>query len=88
MIFAWLAVILVVICVACANFALTAAWISALQSMLLLVLVPDVVMVLVELEEEDDDDVVAFEVALLTVMTGDPSDKNRAGIAPARQIVH
>jgi hypothetical protein len=87
-IFAWLAVIFVVICVACASFALTAAWISAPQSMLLVVLVPDVEMELVALDDEDDDEVVLLvpEVALLTVMTG-PVRKNRAGSVPARQIV-
>jgi hypothetical protein len=51
---------------------LTAASISALQSMLLVVLVPDVEMELVVPEDEDDDDVVllVLDVALLTVMTG------------------
>lgn len=49
----------------------TADWISAVQSMLLVVLLPDVVMELVEPEDEDDEDdeLLVFDVALLTVMT-------------------
>jgi hypothetical protein len=83
-IFAWLAVIFVLICVACASFALTAAWIRAPQSILLVVLVPDVEMELVELDDEEDDEVVLLvpEVALLTVMT--EACQKRAGPASCR----
>ncbi|CCE05279.1 hypothetical protein BRAS3843_1330044 [Bradyrhizobium sp. STM 3843] len=52
--------------------ALTAASIRALQSMVLVVLVPEVVREL-ELEDEDDDDVLlVLEVVLLTVMIAGP----------------
>ncbi|WP_315745381.1 MULTISPECIES: hypothetical protein [unclassified Bradyrhizobium] len=64
-----MAVILVWICVACVNLALTAESIRPVQSIELVVLVPDVVTEL-ELDEDDEDDVVLLvpEVALLTVM--------------------
>jgi hypothetical protein len=60
---AWLLVIVVEIDVACASLALTAAWISALQSMVEVLLVP---LVVTELEEFEV--VVGVEVALETVM--------------------
>jgi hypothetical protein len=69
-IFAWLAVIFVVIWVACASLALTATSIRADQSIELVVFVPDVEIVLVEPDDVDDDDPVVPEVVLLTVMTG------------------
>ncbi|WP_407160823.1 hypothetical protein [Bradyrhizobium sp. STM 3557] len=79
-----MAVIFVLICVARASLALTAAWIRAPQSMLLVVLVPDVEIELVELDDEDDDEVVLLvpEVALLTVMTG--TCQKRTGPASCR----
>ena len=76
-------VIFVEICVACWVLAATATSINLLQSMVLVVLVPEVVMELVELDEEDDEDEVLLLV-LLTVMTGTCQKKNRAGTMPAR----
>jgi hypothetical protein len=52
--------------------------------MLLLVLVPEVEIELIEL----DDVPLVLDVVLLTVMTWNPSIRNRAGMMPARQIVH
>jgi len=68
-----LAVILVSIVVALASLALTCAVISASQSTLVVVLVPDVVVVLAELVVEVDV-VAAVEVVLLTDVMADIPD--------------
>ncbi|MFN5450091.1 hypothetical protein, partial [Bradyrhizobium sp.] len=89
MIFASFDVILVEICVAWVSLASTADWIRAVQSIVLVVLVPDVVSELLELvvDEEEDDDVVllVLEVALLTVIRRHPPrerpGRRRAGPA-------
>jgi hypothetical protein len=72
------------IIVACASLALTCELISALQSMLVEVLVLLVVTLLGdELEEVEEFE---LDVALLTVMRPVLQKRNRAGIMPARPV--